>query len=295
MLDILQDTEYALALAPGFFKFYLQMGVLHGLEAYSASSKCDVFKVTQCSGASAGALISGFLAAGMKPHSMVKPVLSITRNDVWDVTYGFGLLKGSLFHSILVKELPCQTFEECHIPLGMTAYNLFGCKTNIITKGDLASSIRASCCFPILFQPVWIDSTPHIDGGVFDHCGLMALPGIPDSSKLIVNIINGDILLASSTIPSKFNQDKDVRLLTIVLDNFPFVTPFNMSILGPVAYKSGKKMILKALHGNHMCELYGENHWITRIDGSSYKTDDDDDDCDDIAASAEICINNVNK
>lgn len=190
--EFLKDNDYALALSPGFFRFYALMGVLCELEESKS------IRVTHVSGSSAGALVGGFLAAGMKPKEMVEPVLAIKRNDIWDIGGIFGLLKGDLFQSVLLKNLPVRQFEDCEIPLGVTAYNLFKFQTSKITSGCIATAVRASCTFPGLFQPVLIDSLPHIDGGVFDHCGLMALPGIPES-KWIVNIVCDQARLHSSS------------------------------------------------------------------------------------------------
>ena len=140
------------SMSSGFFRFYAHMGVLHALE----ENNC--LRVRSCSGSSAGALVTAFLASGMKPTDMPERVFSIKRENMWDVGIGLGLLKGQLFQQILEKQFPVQTFEECPIPLGVTAYDVLGFKTNCITTGNLATAVRASCTFPGLFQPVVIDS-----------------------------------------------------------------------------------------------------------------------------------------
>lgn len=194
------------------------------------------------SGSSAGALVGGFLASGMKPSEMLKPVFDIKREDIWDVALGFGLLKGLLFQSLLEKYLPINDFSKTPIPLAVTSYDLLRFKTNIITSttssSDIATAIRASCCFPGLFQPVYIDSYPNIDGGIFDSAGLMGLascfPDEESSSNLIVNIVCSRSQLSSSVLPSRF---KNAMLLTLVLENFPLVTPYTMEDAGPHAYR----------------------------------------------------------
>ena len=128
------------------------MGVLHALE----ENHC--LRVKACSGSSAGALVAAFLASGMKPSDMPERVFSIKREDMWDMGLGLGLLKGQLLQKILEKQFPVQTFEECPIPVGITAYDVLGFKTNCINAGNLATAVRASCCFPGLFQPVMIDN-----------------------------------------------------------------------------------------------------------------------------------------
>jgi predicted acylesterase/phospholipase RssA len=98
----------------------------------------------------------------------------------------------------------------------------------------LATAIRASACFPVLFSPVMVDGWPHIDGGVCDTVGMMALPGIPEDSRLIVNVINGNSQLSHSVVPEQY---PNAKLLTIVLNNIPSVNPLSIETCGPLAYK----------------------------------------------------------
>ena len=61
-----------------------------------------------------------------------------------------------------------------------------------------------------------VDGRPHIDGGLYDDGGLMALPSIP-RSNLIVNVVCGRGRIASSVLPERFRH---ARLLT--LGNTPY-------------------------------------------------------------------------
>lgn len=169
--------------------------------------------MSHASGSSAGALVAGFLAAGMSPSNMIDHVLSIQRTDIWDMGGYGGLLKGELAQELIERFLPVQTFEECPIPLGVTAWELFRFRTKIITSGHLATAIRASLTFPLLFQPVKVDNTVCIDGGIFDNYGLMALPDVPESN-LIVNVIFNPMGLNANVLPPKF---KDARVSALSL------------------------------------------------------------------------------
>lgn len=145
-------------------------GVLHGLHQHGA------LRATHLSGSSAGAMVAGFYAAGLTPDEMVDAVLKVKRDDFWDLGGFGGLLRGGLFHQILDKHLPKKKFEDCAIPCAVTAFDCLRLRTTHIRDGCIATAIRAACTFPGLFQPVIVNSTPHIDGGVFDDIGLMALP-----------------------------------------------------------------------------------------------------------------------
>lgn len=176
---------------------------------------------------------------------MIEYVLTIQREHIWDIGGIGGLLKGTLFQQLIEGYLPVKTFEECKIPLAVTAYDLVRFRTNCITTGNIATAVRASCTFPGLFQPVMIDGSPHIDGGVFDDSGLMSMPHCiasrdgttnnssnkensgSDSSdaanrsekrKLVVNIVCGRGRLNSSYLPEPL---KDSRVSVEVLLNHP--------------------------------------------------------------------------
>ena len=218
---------------------------------------------THISGSSAGAIVGGFLAAGMQPAEMVQLILSIKREDIWDVgIFQLGLLKGELLQAILEKNLPSNSFDLCK-PLGVAAFELFGMKTKIISSGNLATAIRASCCFPGLFCPVEVDGSRCIDGGVFDRAGLMALQGVPSSSNLIVNIVCDAALAADSRIPEKFSN---ASLLTIVMNNIPDVSPSSMDETGPLAYESARSAMKRALASGNLQQV-AYNNWILHIDG----------------------------
>ena len=118
-----------------YLRVSAEMGVLHALE----EAKC--LKVSHVSGSSAGALVGGFLASGVKPSKMKKMVFSISREDVWDVGIGFGILKGQLFQNKLEEFLPITTFDQCKIPLGITAYDVLRFRTNCIEKGNAKLAI----------------------------------------------------------------------------------------------------------------------------------------------------------
>ena len=133
---------------------------------------------------------------------MIEHVLGLDRADMWDMGGLFGVLKGQLFHNIIENLLPVKEIKDCKVPYGATAYDILRFRTNCITDGSLATAMRASCTFPGLFQPVLINNWPHIDGGVFDQDGLMALPGVP-KSNLIVNILC-DISQFKTEVVSKY-------------------------------------------------------------------------------------------
>lgn len=57
-INTINFDGYGLVLTPGFFRFYCLFGFIYSL------NELNLLKVTHCSGSSAGALVTGVLAAG---------------------------------------------------------------------------------------------------------------------------------------------------------------------------------------------------------------------------------------
>lgn len=226
---------------------------------------------------------------------MIESVLAMDRKDFWDIGGIGGLLKGKLFQEAIEKNIRVHEIENCPIPFAATAYDTIRFRTRKISSGNIATAARASCTFPGLFQPVIIDGTPHIDGGVWDWVGLMALEEcivahakrmrakesivgestasvnnqdetydiktlFPENS-LIVNVVFGSDY--GSKLAPEFSH---ARLLTVVVENIPDVTPFTMTTAGLEAYKLAKAAMHRALFSCHIQEL-GPNHWAAYVDG----------------------------
>ena len=264
ILADLLSKPFSLAMAPGFFRIYSHVGIMAALH------EAKLLNVHAVSGSSAGAMGAGFLATGLTPPEMIKEILKIERVDMWDSKFGFraGLLKGELLQEIFERSIPIQELEKCVIPCGVAAYDIIGMQTSIITKGSVATAMRASACFPLLFAPVYYEGRPHIDGGVFDRNGFMALPSIPAESKLIVNIVfdRTDVSSHYEQLPQRFKDD-GAQLLTIVVNNLLFCGPQNMNFTGPASYLRSRDVMKAALDSCHL-SYFAPGHYICVLDAS---------------------------
>jgi len=137
------------------------------------------------SGASIGAIIGAFYAAGYSSKEMKAMLkrLLFPRNDkpfdfLWKSDFvkmfsmfdpqffNSGLMKGDRFYKFLQAELGTNTFEELKIPLKIVATDYWEKKEVIFDKGKLLPAIRASYSLPGLLTPVKIKNSILIDGGV---------------------------------------------------------------------------------------------------------------------------------
>jgi NTE family protein len=169
--DWLSRAPFTLGLSSGFFGFFAHAGVVSVLEE-------EGLLPSRIVGSSAGALVGGLWAAGIPARRLREELLALRREHFWDPWPGIGLLRGRLFRTRVESILPVRTFEECPIPIAVSAYDVLGFRTAVLERGALAPALHASCAAPVLFQPVRIGARLYSDGGVLDRHGLAALgPG----------------------------------------------------------------------------------------------------------------------
>ena len=190
LFDRLKGKRVGVVLSAGFFGFYGHAGFVEGLFASGLDPE-------SWAGASAGGLVAAFAAAGMPAERIVELVLSQRREHFWDPDYlgiavdavkkghrPSGLLSGRRFRSILEAALPVATFEALPRPLILVATNLTQRSSAVLTQGDLASAVHATCAYPGLFQAVRRDGELLWDGGLVDKAPLVALRESKAGSRL---------------------------------------------------------------------------------------------------------------
>lgn len=198
LAEQLAQEPFELVLSSGFFGFYAHTGVVLALEEAG-------LRPALLGGSSAGALVAGLWGAGLSAHVLKDTLLQLDRAAFWDVdplaglpfflrhgvlrslaerlgferladeATGPGLLRGLAFDYLLrelLSRVSVRDFSDCATPVRIAAFNLATLKTQVLDDGDLTLAIRASCCFPGLFQPVRIGSHRFLDGGIADRPGL---------------------------------------------------------------------------------------------------------------------------
>lgn len=204
LAEHLAAEPFELVLSSGFFGFFAHTGVVLALEEAGLMP-------TQLGGSSAGALVAGLWGAGLPATVLRDTLLGLSRSAFWDVdplwglpfylrrgklrdiaqrlgigrladeSSGPGLLRGQAFDYILrglLSQVSVETFDDCAIPVRLAAFALDTLQTEVLDEGDLTLAIRASCCFPGMFQPVKIGDRRYLDGGIADRPGIStATPG----------------------------------------------------------------------------------------------------------------------
>jgi NTE family protein len=166
----LSEGPFTLTLSSGFFGFFAHAGVLTVLEE-------EGLLPARVCGSSAGALVGGLWAAGLPATRIRDELRALRREHFWDPWPGLGVLRGGRFRARLESLAPVRTFEECRVPLAVSAFDLAARRTTVLRSGELALAIQASCAFPVLFQPVRIGRRFFLDGGVLDRPGMAGVGG----------------------------------------------------------------------------------------------------------------------
>ncbi|MCD6234756.1 MAG: patatin-like phospholipase family protein [Candidatus Marinimicrobia bacterium] len=228
-----------LVLSGGGAKGIAHAGVIKALEEYQIPIHC-------ISGVSAGALIGGLYASGWQIDQLYDFACS---GIGWDLLAGIqdrrdipienridalpeqvnifldesgssllpmGLLSNRAIKQYLqIQLLPGQVysggnFDSLAIPLRVVASDMVYQKATSFSHGNLAEIIRASMAYPIVFEPVFLDSTFYMDGGFYNN-----LP-IQEARDMGADFI---IAVNTSDIPPKKNEIVDVGDVFTYLNN----------------------------------------------------------------------------
>lgn len=94
-------------------------------------------------------------------------------------------------------------FDNLFVPFRCVASDIYSKKSIVFKNGDLGDAVRASMTFPFFFQPIWKDSVPLFDGGIYDN-----FPVTPMEDAFHPDFIFGSVVAGSSTKPSNnpYNQ-----------------------------------------------------------------------------------------
>lgn len=94
-------------------------------------------------------------------------------------------------------------FDNLFVPFRCVASDIYSKKAIIFKNGDLGDAVRASMTFPFFFQPIWKDSVPIFDGGIYDN-----FPVGPMKEAFHPDFIFGSTVAGGNNKPSSnpYNQ-----------------------------------------------------------------------------------------
>ncbi len=196
LIDRLRGRRVGVVLSAGYFGFYGHAGFVEGLLSSGVTPRA-------WAGTSAGGMVAAFAAAGLPPSRMAELILAQRREHFWDPDWlgiavdtfkqghrPSGLLKGERFVELLGQFLPVRDFEALVTPLLLVATNLSTQAPQVMTTGELASAVHATCAYPGLFQAVRREGQLLWDGGIVDKAPALALAESPLGRELDVLVVH---------------------------------------------------------------------------------------------------------
>lgn len=181
------------------------VGLALGSGAAYGLSHIGIFRVFErenipidvISGASIGALVGAFWAAGHNADELEKIAKSVNRRNAFFKLVGFqdlsmahrGFIKGNQIVRFLESYFGNMTFQDLRVPVKIVAANLFNSEEVVFEAGRVVDAIRASISIPGIFRPYVHRGDPLIDGGVIDPLPVRVLSQMGVKKIIAVNVL----------------------------------------------------------------------------------------------------------
>ncbi|GAA5031007.1 phospholipase [Marivirga lumbricoides] len=119
------------------------------------------------SGASAGAIVGAFLAAGYLPKRTMEIIADINFLKYFrPIIIGSGFVKLEKISDLLLNYFPENNFESLELPFTISTTNYTQGKVAYFSEGELIRPLLASASIPVIFEPITIGEDLYVDGGV---------------------------------------------------------------------------------------------------------------------------------
>ncbi|MCK4554257.1 patatin-like phospholipase family protein [Candidatus Parcubacteria bacterium] len=158
----IKQPKIGLALGSGGPKGLAHIGVIKVL-------KENNIPIDFIAGSSIGAMIGGFYAATKDVKQMEKIALGAGWRlilSLIDPSLRQGLVGGEKVKNFIESHINKIHFQDLKIPLSAVATDLKSGEAIVINKGEVASAIRASISFPLVFKPIEQENKLLADGGL---------------------------------------------------------------------------------------------------------------------------------
>ncbi|MCC7432394.1 patatin-like phospholipase family protein [Candidatus Peregrinibacteria bacterium] len=189
---------------------YPKIGFAFGSGAAKAICQFGILKrlyeenipISYVTGSSMGAVVAAVFALGLDVDIAIEKALRYAEASNINNLKNFNFLHESVykkdFTNNLLGELFADfTFEDCKIPLAVTAVDLESGKLVILDKGPIVPAVRASTSLPGVFEPVLMNGYYLVDGGLLEDC---PIPTIRQKSQ-------SDIVIGSYITDLKARQE----------------------------------------------------------------------------------------
>ncbi|MBC7545533.1 MAG: patatin-like phospholipase family protein, partial [Candidatus Sericytochromatia bacterium] len=158
-------------------------------------------------GASMGALIGAAFCFGNDVYHMEREARLMSWKDIAPLTIPrmMGLVPSENIRRLFARHAKGDNFNDLKIPLHVIITDLKAGERLIVSEGNLADAVQASCAIPGIFTPVKRDGRILVDGGV--------LSNLPVD---VARQMGADIVIASDVPASWTTPDQIANAMHIV-------------------------------------------------------------------------------
>ncbi len=155
----MNEISYGLALSGDGARSFAHIGVFKALEEFGIQPEV-------ISGTSMGAVLGSFIAAGYSFSELDKIIKNRSQSGLLKMVLpNLEVTSHEPIRKILKNFLP-ENIEDLKIPMHISATDLTLGNNVILTKGNLADALIASCSIPITLKPIKINGNYCVDGGL---------------------------------------------------------------------------------------------------------------------------------
>ncbi len=156
-------TKVGVALSGGGARGIAHLGVLQALDDMGV-------QIQAISGTSSGAIAGAFYAGGMPPKEVLDLIIKTSLYKFLRPAISrTGLLKIQQLRRLFEKHLPQTSFQGLQRELTVVATDIVKGQSAYFKEGNLIDSVLASCCMPVIFDPIKIEGISYIDGGILNN------------------------------------------------------------------------------------------------------------------------------
>ncbi|GHT63177.1 patatin [Bacteroidia bacterium] len=228
VLIVLSGSAYAqkvgLVLSGGGAKGAVHIGIIKALED-------NDIPIDYITGTSIGAIVGSLYATGYSPDEMLELFLSEDfyrwQTGKVEEQYQFyfrkspdkpdfakfmvpldslkinqSILPNNLVNPIQMNQAFMQLFAQANaqcggdfdklfVPFLCVASDVFNKEPIFFRNGDLGDAVRASMTFPLVFKPIYMDSVPLFDGGIYDNFPINPMKRVFHPDFIIGSIVTG--------------------------------------------------------------------------------------------------------
>jgi len=159
-MNIFKKRKVVLALGGGSARGFANIGVLKVLER-------EKIPIDMIIGSSMGALIGATYSLGNPVKTIIQEAEKFSWKRILDMTFPrVAVLEGKKIANVIGHLTDHKTFEDCKIPIAITATDIETGGEVLFSSGNLQKIILASCSWPGFFPPVEVNGQLLCDGGI---------------------------------------------------------------------------------------------------------------------------------